>query len=47
MPKFLDDIEFIDSTGTPRTVSEYVPKINEQGQYYTGINEDERSEEVV
>ena len=41
MPKFLDEIKFIDSTGTPRTVSDYVPKINVQGQYYTGINEDE------
>lgn len=46
MPKFLDDIKFIDSQGKERTVSEYVPEINEQGQYYTGINEDVESASV-
>lgn len=40
MPKFLDEITFIDGEGKERTVSNYAQIINERGKYYTGFNDD-------
>lgn len=36
MPKFLDDIKFIDSQGDEHAVSEYNNQIRTQGRFYTG-----------
>ena len=42
MPKFLDDIKFIDSQGDEHNVSEYNNQIRTQGGYYTGDSHLER-----